>query len=315
MERLRAAILFPGQGVTLEDMVACAQRIQVLNLGLFNGYMGRMRDAFSEYTDEYLPTPAELIERGIKGPIPTKWVQPIVYTLSMMAQKIFKDSQTSQRYEICLEAGHSLGENTAATAAGAMDFEQACRVIAQRGLATQEACDSRPGSMIRVKGIPAETVRSITQPDGPWLALQNAPNITVLSCRREQTEEVVQEAKGLGATEATSLGISGAFHSPLMDGVEKLMRGIFARNPLRDTEIPLVVNINAALTSKADELANNLAKGLTSTARWAESLSVMAERVDAFIELGPGKSLTILSRINRVKVRELLNFNDMQLTY
>jgi [acyl-carrier-protein] S-malonyltransferase len=195
-------------------------------------------------------------------------------------------------------AGHSLGEYSAYVAAGAMKFEDALRAVRRRGELMYQAGIDRPGAMAAVLGLAPEVVERILERiDGIAVpANYNSPSQVVISgevMAIEQASEALQEA---GAKRVIRLDVSGAFHSPLMEGAA---RGLAAELAAIEIEAPaaeVVANESATPVPPAD-IRDSLGRQLLAPVRWEQTVrALIAWGAERFIELGPGKVLTGLVR-------------------
>jgi [acyl-carrier-protein] S-malonyltransferase len=207
-------------------------------------------------------------------------------------------------------AGHSLGEFTAYHAAGAMTLEHAARLVRQRGALMYEAGTQRPGAMAAILGDPAEPIEEIcaraTREAGLTVpANYNSPGQVVVSGEVAGVERAMDLAKAAGAKRAVRLGVSGAFHSPLMRPACDGLAEALVDAQVADADFPVYANVNAAPTISADQITRLLLEQLTSPVQWIEVVRALAQRYpDAlFVEMGPGAVLTGLVRKIAPQVR------------
>jgi len=203
-------------------------------------------------------------------------------------------------------AGHGLGEYAALVAAGGIGFEDAIRLVTERGEAMQEAADESPGVMLALAGVDDEIARiSCRRADGDvWLAYSNAPGECVIAGRAEVAERAVQVAFELGATRVSALPSNGAFHTPLMAAAQPRLRKALESTSFYALAVPVVANVDALPHDAASEWASLLSAQLRSPVRWRQSvLSVAAILRTAewdgdglFCELGPPGNLSSLVR-------------------
>lgn len=199
-------------------------------------------------------------------------------------------------------AGHSLGEYTALTAAGALSVADGASLVTERGNAMAAAADSRLGTMAAILGLDiaaAHDACAAAQAAGAdvWIANDNAPGQIVIAGTPEGIEAATGEAKARGAKKLMALPVGGAFHSPLMaparDRLAKALEGTDFRTP----EIPVVANVDAAVHTDRSEWAELLAAQLTSPVRWRDTLAALvAAGATTLVELGPGNVLTGLAK-------------------
>ena len=192
-------------------------------------------------------------------------------------------------------AGHSLGEYTALTATGALGFDDGVRLVVERAEAMHEAGQNNPGTMSAILGLDDELVEvACRRADSDvWVANFNAPGQIVIAGSSEGVARAVEIAKELGAKKAMPLPVSGAFHTPFMTPARERLREAIAAAQPRDTEVPIVSNVDAIAHDHGDEWASLLSAQLSSPVRWKQCLLTLADLgVTGFAELGPGGVLT-----------------------
>jgi [acyl-carrier-protein] S-malonyltransferase len=196
-------------------------------------------------------------------------------------------------------AGHSLGEYTALTATGALGFDDGVRLVVERAEAMHEAGQSNPGTMSAILGLDDELVEvACRRADSDvWVANFNAPGQIVIAGSAEGVAKAVAIAKELGAKKAMALPVSGAFHTPFMiPARDHLREAIASANP-RDTEVPVISNVDAIAHDHGDEWASLLSAQLSSPVRWKQCLLTLNDLgVTGFAELGPGGVLTGMAK-------------------
>lgn len=189
-------------------------------------------------------------------------------------------------------AGHSLGEYTALTCAGALDVPEAARLVAARGDAMQTAADKEPGTMAAVLGLePAQIAEACARVDGAWPANDNAPGQFVISGTPAGVEAASEAARALGAKRVMPLAVGGAFHSPLMAPAQPQLDDALRAAHFHESQMDVVANVDAAAhRSGWQEL---LSRQLVSPVRWRESLLTLHQLgVTHYLELGPGSELS-----------------------
>lgn len=196
-------------------------------------------------------------------------------------------------------AGHSLGEYTALTATGALGFDDGVRLVVERAEAMHEAGQNNPGTMSAILGLDDELVEvACRRADSDvWVANFNAPGQIVIAGSAEGVAKAVAIAKELGAKKAMALPVSGAFHTPFMiPARDRLREAIASANP-RDTEVPVISNVDAIAHDHGDEWASLLSAQLSSPVRWKQCLLTLNDLgVTGFAELGPGGVLTGMAK-------------------
>ena len=196
-------------------------------------------------------------------------------------------------------AGHSLGEYSALTATGALAYDDAVRLVAERGEAMQVAADEQEGTMAAVLGLDDNLVAEAcdTTPGDVWVANYNAPGQVVIAGAPDAVAVAGDEAKAAGAKRLMQLPVGGAFHTPFMQPARDRLRKALAEVEIRAPSVPAVATVDARPRSDADEWRTLLAQQLTSPVLWRASLHALADAgVTTFVELGPGKVLTGMTK-------------------
>lgn len=196
-------------------------------------------------------------------------------------------------------AGHSLGEYTALTATGALGFDDGVRLVSERADAMHEAGQSNPGTMSAILGLDDELVEvACRRADADvWVANFNAPGQIVIAGSPDGVAAAAAIAKELGAKKAMPLPVSGAFHTPFMTPARERLREAIAAASPRDTEVPVISNVDASAHDRGDDWASLLSAQLSSPVRWKQCLMALAELgVTNFAELGPGGVLTGMAK-------------------
>jgi [acyl-carrier-protein] S-malonyltransferase len=196
-------------------------------------------------------------------------------------------------------AGHSLGEYTALTATGALGFDEGVRLVCERADAMHQAGHDNIGTMAAVLGLDDDQVEvACRRADSEvWVANFNAPGQVVIAGSPEGVAAAGLVAKELGAKKVMPLQVSGAFHTPFMAPArDRLRKAIAEANP-RDTEVPVISNVDSLAHNAGSEWSSLLSAQLSSPVRWKHCLLTMAELgVLDFVELGPGGVLTGMAK-------------------
>jgi [acyl-carrier-protein] S-malonyltransferase len=195
--------------------------------------------------------------------------------------------------------GHSLGEYTALTAAGALSFEDGVRLVCERADAMHNAGIENPGTMAAVLGLDDDLVEvACRRADSDvWVANFNAPGQVVIAGSPEGVATAAAHAKELGAKKVMPLPVSGAFHTPFMTPARDRLRKAIAEASPRDTEVPVVSNVDAIAHAQGSDWASLLSAQLSSPVRWKHCLLTLEEAgVTEFIELGPGGVLSGMAK-------------------
>lgn len=196
-------------------------------------------------------------------------------------------------------AGHSLGEYTALTATGALSFDDGVRLVVERADAMHDAGTSSPGTMAAVLGLDDDMVEvACRRADSEvWVANYNASGQVVIAGSIDGVASAGVIAKELGAKKVMPLQVSGAFHTPFMTSARDRLRKAIADADPRDTEVPVISNVDALAHNTGDEWTSLLSAQLSSPVRWKHCLLTMSELgVTDFVELGPGGVLTGMAK-------------------
>lgn len=235
----------------------------------------------------------------------TRVTQPAIFLHSVILAKCSPDFKPD------MVAGHSLGEFSALTAAGALDFEDGLRLVSIRAHAMQKACEANPGTMAAILALSTDKVEAIcAEVDGIVVpANYNCEGQIVISGSVEAVTEASEKMKAAGARRALILPVGGAFHSPLMQlAADELAAGIESVK-FNEPVCPVYQNVTALPTTDPQEIKKNLLAQLTAPVKWTQTvMNMVADGASDFIEVGPGKVLQgLVSKIaaNQVSVNQL----------
>ena len=196
-------------------------------------------------------------------------------------------------------AGHSLGEYTALVATGALSFDEGVQLVAERAEAMHAAGQDQPGTMSAVLGLDDDEVEiACRRADSDvWVANFNAPGQVVIAGSPEGVASAAANAKELGAKKVLPLPVSGAFHTPFMAPARDRLRKAIANANPRDTDVPVISNVDALAHDKGDDWASLLSAQLCSPVRWRQCLLTLADAgVTTLVECGPGGVLTGMAK-------------------
>lgn len=196
-------------------------------------------------------------------------------------------------------AGHSLGEYTALCASGALSFDEGVALVVERAAAMHDAGQQHPGTMAAVLGLDDEDVEvACRRADSDvWVANFNAPGQVVIAGSPEGVARASEISKELGAKKSMPLQVSGAFHTPFMTPARDRLRSAIAAASPRDTDMPVVSNVDALAHASGSEWASLLSAQLSSPVRWKQCLLELSRLgVVSFAELGPGGVLTGMTK-------------------
>ena len=196
-------------------------------------------------------------------------------------------------------AGHSLGEYTALTACGALSFDDGVRLVCERAEAMHDAGLENPGTMAAVLGLDDDLVEvACRRADNEvWVANFNAPGQVVIAGSPEGVAAAAAVAKEIGAKKVMPLQVSGAFHTPFMAPARERLRKAIADAAPRDSEVPVISNVDALPHANGGDWASLLSAQLSSPVRWKHCLLALEqEGVTEYVELGPGGVLTGMAK-------------------
>ena len=280
------AFVFPGQGAQYsgmgKDLYDNHQQARE-RMNRANEILGfRLTDIMFEGSDEDLKQ--------------TRVTQPAIFLHSVIS------AQLMTTYKPDMVAGHSLGEFSALVAAGVLGWEDALRLVSERALAMQEACEMQPGTMAAVLAMADERVAEICDSidDIVVAANFNCPGQVVISGSLTGVDLACKALKEGGAKRALKLPVGGAFHSPLMKpAAERLEKAILATT-FGTPQCPVYQNVSAKGETDKEVIRKQLLQQLTSPVRWTQSVEQMiADGATEFYEFGPGDVLKgLIKKIN-----------------
>ena len=237
----------------------------------------------------------------------TKVTQPAIFTMSVIMAKLLGNDFTPD-----LVAGHSLGEFSALTAAGALSFEDALVLVSKRAMAMQKACETTPSTMAAILGLSDQQVEDIcVSVDGIVVAANyNCPGQLVISGELTAVEKSCEKATQAGARRAIILPVGGAFHSPLMEPAREELAAAISATVSKTPICPVVQNSVAKAVQNPEEIKQNLIDQLTAPVRWTQSVQEMITLgATDYIECGPGKTLQgLIKKIDRSTTVSGINF-------
>lgn len=236
--------------------------------------------------------------------------QPAILAASIVAW----DALTAAGVRCDFVAGHSLGEYSALTAAGAVEFADAVRTVRARGQFMQEAVPAGAGAMAAILGLDRALVGQAcaeAADAGPvQIANLNGPGQTVIAGATEAVKRAADLAKAKGAKRAVLLPVSAPFHSALLAPAAERLAGVLRGIPFRDLSVPLVTNVDAEPMTDGARVAETLVRQVTAPVRWEEIVQRLArDGVTTCVEIGPGKVLSGLIRRIAPDLR-VLNVED-----
>ncbi|MFC3880254.1 ACP S-malonyltransferase [Algoriphagus namhaensis] len=273
------AIVFPGQGAQFPGMGKDLYEQNPKAKELFekaNEVLGfRITDIMFDGTAE------ELKE--------TKVTQPAIFLHSVIL------ALTSENFKPDMVAGHSLGEFSGLVANGVLTFEDGLRLVSQRALAMQEACEINPSTMAAILGLADEKVEEICESISEEVVVPanyNCPGQLVISGSNAGIEIACEKMKEAGAKRALPLPVGGAFHSPLMEPARQKLQDAILATPFSQPSCPVYQNVSTTAVTDVEEIKNNLIAQLTAPVKWTQSVqNMVADGATEFVECGPGKVL------------------------
>ena len=282
------AYVFPGQGAQFTGMGKELYDNSPLAKELFekaNDILGfRITDIMFEGTAEQLKE--------------TKVTQPAVFLHSVILAKTLGNDFKPE-----MVAGHSLGEFSALVAAGALTFEDGLKLVSQRAMAMQKACEITPSTMAAVLGLDDKVVEDICeQTEGVVVAANyNCPGQLVISGETGAVERACEALKAAGAKRALILPVGGAFHSPMMEPAREELAAAIEKTTFATPVCPVYQNVPATAVTDPAEIKQNLIIQLTAPVKWTQSVqNMVADGATLFTEVGPGNVLQgLVKKINR----------------
>ncbi|KGO92140.1 ACP S-malonyltransferase [Flavobacterium subsaxonicum] len=282
------AYVFPGQGAQFTGMGKELYESSAEAKELFekaNDILGfRITDVMFEGTADQLKE--------------TRVTQPAVFLHSVILAKTLGESFKPE-----MVAGHSLGEFSALVAAGALTFEDGLKLVSQRALAMQKACEITPSTMAAVLGLEDKIVEDVcAQIDGVVVpANYNCPGQLVISGETTAVEAACEAMKAAGAKRALILPVGGAFHSPMMEPAREELAAAIEQTTFTKPICPVYQNVPATAVTDADEIKRNLIIQLTAPVKWTQSVqNMIADGATLFTEVGPGNVLQgLVKKINK----------------
>ncbi len=239
----------------------------------------------------------------------TKITQPAIFTHSVIAAKML-----GENFRPDMVAGHSLGEFSALTAAGALTFEDGLKLVLQRALAMQRATELTESTMAAVLGLDDETVEKICEetPGVVVPANYNSPGQLVISGEVSAVEAAAEKLKEAGARRVVMLKVGGAFHSPVMEPARKDLAQAIEKTNFQKPVAPVYQNVTAMPETEPEKIKQNLIAQLTSPVRWTQTIQKMiTDGAGEFYELGPGNVLLgLLRKIDRSVKGEKISFEE-----
>jgi [acyl-carrier-protein] S-malonyltransferase len=282
------AYVFPGQGAQFSGMGLDLYENSDIGKKLFeeaNAILG------FEITKTMFNGTAEDLKQ-------TDITQPAIFLHSVILSKVLgKDFQPD------MVAGHSLGEFSALVANGCLNFEDGLKLVHQRALAMQKACEAQPSTMAAVLGLEDKIVEEVCANTKGIVvpANYNCPGQLVISGEIEAVKAACETLKAEGAKRALLLPVGGAFHSPLMAPAKEALAKAIENTKFSKPSCPIYQNVNATAVNNPDDIKNNLVEQLTAAVKWTQIMqNMLSDGMTSYTEVGPGKVLQgLLKKIDR----------------
>ncbi len=281
------AFVFPGQGAQFVGMGKDLYDNYPIAKEMFekaNEILGfRITDLMFEGTEDDLKQ--------------TKVTQPAIFLHSVILAKTIEDFNPE------MVAGHSLGEFSALVANGALSFEDGLKLVSQRAMAMQKACENEPSTMAAIIGLEDKVVEEICEgiEDVVVPANYNCPGQLVISGSMKGIEVACEKLKEAGAKRALPLKVGGAFHSPLMEPARVELAEAINNTNFNTPICPVYQNVDAKPYTDATQIKENLIKQLTSPVKWTYIMqNMIADGMASYTEVGPGNVLQgLLKKVDR----------------
>ena len=282
------AYIFPGQGAQFTGMGLDLYE----NSPLAQEFFEKANDILGfSITDTMFEGSAEALKE-------TKVTQPAIFLHSVILAKTLGDN-----FKPDMVAGHSLGEFSALVANGTLNFEDGLRLVSQRALAMQKACELQPSTMAAVLGLEDGIVENVCNSTSGIVvaANYNCPGQLVISGEIDAINTACETLKNEGARRALVLPVGGAFHSPLMEPAREELANAIENTSFSKPNCPIYQNVTASAVNNEADIKANLISQLTAPVRWTQSVQQMlTDGATHFTEVGPGKVLQgLVRKINR----------------
>ncbi|WP_373212078.1 ACP S-malonyltransferase [Ruminococcus sp. 5_1_39BFAA] len=228
----------------------------------------------------------------------TEYTQAALVTTCLAIEQVMEEKGLHPD----VTAGLSLGEYCAIAAAGGMTVKDAITTVRKRGILMEQAVPAGQGSMAAVLGMDGAQIEAVTDSiEGVGIANYNCPGQIVITGKKEAVEEASLKLKEAGARRILPLNVSGPFHSEMLTEAGKELGRVLEKTELSPLKIPYVTNVTAEYITDIGKTKELLAKQISSSVRWQQSVeNMIAQGIDTFVEIGPGKTLAgFIKKISR----------------
>ncbi len=278
------AYVFPGQGAQFVGM----------GQDLYEKYP-RAKELFEKANEILGFAITDIMFEGTPEDLKqTKVTQPAIFLHSVILSKVMGED-----FKPDMVAGHSLGEFSALVANGVLNFEDGLKLVSQRALAMQKACELQPSTMAVVLGLEDDVVERICEESSGIVvpANYNCPGQLVISGEVQAIETACEKMKEAGARRALVLPVGGAFHSPLMEPAREELAAAIENTTFGTARCPVYQNVTTVSVTDSEEIKKNLISQLTAPVKWTQIVRNMVDDgALLFTEVGPGRVLQGLVR-------------------
>ena len=302
------SVIFPGQGS------------QIVGMGKeFYDKFELVKSLFKEADETLNYSISKLILEGPKEELDlTANTQPAIFLISYSIFNVIKKEFNIDLNKAKYFAGHSLGEYSALSCGGYLNFAETLKILRIRGDAMQNSVPKGEGGMVAVLGSTVEVIEKILKDNESkfiaQIANDNSEGQIVLSGKTQDLEKLIEVLKE-NSIKNIKLPVSAPFHCSLMNKATEIMTQELNKISFSDGSNKLISNVTAEAISNSEDLKSLLIKQIENRVRWRESvLNMINNDVDHFIEIGPGKVLSgLVKRINReVKINTINSQEDIE---